>query len=128
MMRHIKPQQLGFTLIELMITVAIVAILSAIAFPSYSEFVRRGHRADARAGLLQAQLWMERASTATGVYPAALPTVLAWDVTKTDFKDKRYNITLTSPTSGKDEDKGRTYLLTATPKGDQTKDKCGAYT
>lgn len=128
MIRYVQKQQRGFTLIELMITVAIVGILSAIAIPSYQEYVRRGHRADARAGLLQAQLWMERASTATGVYPTALPDALAWDVSKTAFKDKRYNITLTSPTSGKDEDKGVTYMLTATPKGAQATDKCGAYT
>ena len=51
-MKH--PQQ-GFTLIELMIVVAIVGILSAIAYPSYAEYIRKGHRADARAGLLQAQ-------------------------------------------------------------------------
>ena len=63
-MKHQRPtQQQGFTLIELMIVVAIVGILSAIAYPSYAEYVRRGHRADARAGLLQAQQWLERAST-----------------------------------------------------------------
>jgi Tfp pilus assembly protein PilE len=56
-----------------MIVVAIVGILSAIAYPSYAEYIRRGHRADARAGLLQAQQWLERAATATGQYPMASP-------------------------------------------------------
>ena len=72
LMKHpLSPQQHGFTLIELMIVVAIVGILSAIAYPSYAEYIRRGHRADARAGLLQAQQWMERAATASTALPAA---------------------------------------------------------
>ena len=53
-----RMRQRGFTLIEVMIVVAVVSILTAIAMPSYNEYIRRGHRADARAGLLQAAQWM----------------------------------------------------------------------
>ncbi|MFZ2305732.1 MAG: type IV pilin protein [Rhodoferax sp.] len=53
-------RQSGFTLIEVMIVVAIVGILSAIALPSYRSYIERGDRASARAALLEAQQFMER--------------------------------------------------------------------
>ena len=118
MIRHSYQKQRGFTLIEVMIVVAIVGILSAIAYPSYAEYVRRGHRADARAGLLQAQQWLERAATATGTYPTTLPAALTWSSDAT----KRYDIAFQAGNTN------AAYSLTATPKGAQTGDKCGIYT
>lgn len=114
---QLHSRQRGFTLIEVMIVVAIVGILSAIAYPSYAEYIRRGHRAEARAGLLQAAQWMERAATATGTYPltAAFPATLK------KIPSDRYDITVVSTDRS-------TYTLTATPKGAQTGDKCGKYT
>lgn len=114
--RCASKNQQGFTLIELMITVAIVGILAAIAYPSYAEYIRRGNRAEARAGLTQSAQWLERAATATGSYPltAAFPSSM-----KTVPSD-RYDIALTS--------NGTTYTLTATPKNAQVGDKCGTFT
>lgn len=50
----------GFTLIELMITVAVVAILARIAFPAYSSYVARGKIADALSGLADYRVKMEQ--------------------------------------------------------------------
>ena len=58
----------GFTLIDLMIAVAIIAILSAIAFPSYQEALRKVRRAEARAALLQLMQEQERYYSQKGLY------------------------------------------------------------
>lgn len=106
----------GFTLIEVMIVVAVIAILAAIALPSYQEYVRRGYRSEARAGLLQAAQWMERAATATGVYPTALPDAL------TAVPSARYAVGLA------DGNSNAAFTLDAAPQGSQQADKCGTLT
>jgi type IV pilus assembly protein PilE len=56
-----KPRQSpGFTLIEVTVTVAIIAILAAIGYPSYLESVARSRRAEARAQLAEAVQYMQR--------------------------------------------------------------------
>ena len=70
---HFSPPTLltrtsGFTLIELMITMAIVGILAAIALPSYNSYIAKARRADARAQLVQAAQFMQRFYAANDRY------------------------------------------------------------
>ena len=67
-MRLLKQKSLGFTLIELMIVVAIVAILTAIAYPSYQDSVRNARRGDAQALLVELANFMERTYTDNNAY------------------------------------------------------------
>ena len=58
----------GFTLIELMITVAIVALLASIAYPAYTGSILKGRRAEGRTALLNLLQQQERYLTQTGSY------------------------------------------------------------
>lgn len=58
----------GFTLIELMITVAIIAILGAVAFPSYMESVRKSKRAEGRVAMMEVLQQQERYMTQNNTY------------------------------------------------------------
>lgn len=64
----IKPEQAGFTLIELMLVVVIVGVLAAIAYPSYQEQVRQTRRAEVTAVLLENAQRLERHFTRHGSY------------------------------------------------------------
>jgi len=65
--------QVGFTLIEVMITVAIVAILAAVAMPAYTDYITRGHIPEATAGLSERQVRMEQFFQDNRTYANALP-------------------------------------------------------
>ncbi len=63
--------QRGFTLVEVMIVVAVAAIIAMIAVPSYQEYVIRSKRAAARQVLMEGAQWLERNYTAHGCYDKA---------------------------------------------------------
>jgi type IV pilus assembly protein PilE len=64
-----KNKSTGFTLIELMIAVAIVGILAALAYPQYVEYVAKGRRAECRSALLVASQKMEKFYSNNNQYP-----------------------------------------------------------
>ena len=106
----------GFTLIEMLIALACVALLASLAWPSYQSLILRSQRAQARASLLQTAHWLERAASANGSYP--LTTDVPASVLQID--GQRYKMTVTST--------AQSYTLSATPIGTQTADACGTLT
>src|SRR5579872_4552823 len=72
-----QQKQKGFTLIELMVTVAIVAIIAAVAYPSFLKSAQKGPRTDAKASLTQYSQALERCYTEYGFYKSSSCGVLA---------------------------------------------------
>jgi len=109
----------GFSLIELLVTIAIIGILSAIAIPSYTAYIQRANRSDARTQLLEAATFLQRSFGQNNQYPNALPGPYQQSPASGAAK---YTIALTNPGGP------TTYLLTATPTGSMTNDECGNFT
>lgn len=120
-----KRRQKAFTLIELMIVVAVIGILAAIAYPSYQEHVRKARRADAQTALMELSQHMERYFTAKGTYlnGTAAPALPYSESPKEGSGTKFYNLGFASgsPTA-------TTYVLQAVPKNGMANDKCGTLT
>ncbi len=118
-MINTKQTNRGFTLVELMIAVAVVVIITSVALPNYAEYTRRAARTGAQSQLLLAASFLERAYTTTGSYPTTLPT----NVSSSPESGKvQYNITVaTNPPAN------NTFTLTATAVGDTAGDKCGNF-
>lgn len=121
-MRHRNGNH-GFTLLELMITVLVLATLSVIAINSYQEQVRKGRRSEAYAVVGTMQLAMERWRAENPSYAACSPTPCGSGTYPTLATSKYYTFAL----SGAD---AITYTLTATRAAGspQADDKCGSLT
>ncbi|MBA1271852.1 type IV pilin protein [Stutzerimonas azotifigens] len=109
-------KQGGFTLIELMVVVAIIGILAAIAIPSYQDYVLRGNRTEGMALLSDAAARQERYYAQNNTYADTLAKLGLQESSNNNL----YTLTISNTSS-------TTYTLTAAPKGAQLKDtKCGS--
>jgi type IV pilus assembly protein PilE len=111
----------GFTLLELVIACAIVAILAAIAYPSYINSVQKSRRAEATAALLGVASQLERFSTEKGGYALARLGTGLNAVYADHTENSYYNLSLTNLTA-------TTYTVRAAPTGAQAGDPCGTLT
>jgi type IV pilus assembly protein PilE len=106
----------GFSLLELVITLACIAVLSSMAWPSYQQYVMRSQRVNARTALLQAAVWLERSASANGNYPdhAQVPANVL------RVPGQQYQLQIQSS--------AQSYVLSAIPLGAQASDACGVFT
>jgi type IV pilus assembly protein PilE len=118
--------QNAFTLIELLIVIAIVGVIAGIAYPSYQDSLTKSRRADAKAALLELSVFMERYYTANGCYTSGscatgtttAPT-LPFLVTPKSGK-ANYDLTVATTPS--------TFTITAAPKSTAPDSVCGTLT
>ncbi len=106
----------GFTLIELMIVVAVLAIIASIAYPSYREQMRKTYRSEAKAALMDAAAKAERHYTQFGNYGGTIPIPATTE-------NGYYSINLAAGTSARPQ----TFTITATRAGTQVADECGNF-
>lgn len=111
----------GFTLIELMIAVAVVSILAAVALPSYQQYLRRGARADAQSHMMDIAARQGQFLIDNRAYAAS---VSALGMTTPSSVSTKYTITITPATSPP------TFTITAAPVAgsSQASDTCGTLT
>lgn len=107
----------GFTLIELMITVAIIAILAAVAYPSYQDHIRKSRRAEAQAFLLAVAGRQQQFLVDTRAYSASLSAI---GIPTPPNVALGYDLVASAPAGNPP-----TFSLTATPKAIQIGEKCG---
>ncbi len=112
----------GFTIIELLIVIAVISILTAIAVPSYRDYVMKSRRTEAKELLFTAAQRLQQYFTQNDVYTNSTSTLQMGSSSRNGY----YTLTIAAGTTGSIN---TSYALTATRAGTQTSDTaCGNYT
>ena len=128
-MTQAKATSRGFTMVELVVTMVVVAILAAIAIPGYTSYMRKARRTDAKAALLGLAALEERYYSTSNTY-TALPTDLGFTGTTwpQPVGGGYFTVTVSPPTAATTTAVA-TYLITANATGSQAADtNCATYT
>lgn len=115
----------GFTLIEVMIVVAVIGILSAIAMPMYQDSMRKSRRSDAMIDLMELASRQERFYAQNGVYTDNIEGEFGLDLKRTKTREGNYDLSVIQcPSDGTPKPIERCYVLQAVPRpgSDQEKD------
>jgi type IV pilus assembly protein PilE len=115
----------GFTLIEIMIAMAIIAIIAAVALPAYTESRLRAGRADGKTALMQVASDQERFYSNNYAYTSFAVPLATPSLATLTSRDGKYVVAVAA-CAGLTID--TCFLATATPQGDQTEDICGNLT
>ena len=106
-MKHTNFQK-GFTMVELMIVVTIVAILIGLALPNYTRYVLKANRGEAQSLLLNwannQELWRANNTTYAGVGSPIIPSHEYYGFVPSNISATTYTLTATAPSGGKQED------------------------
>ena len=110
----------GFTLIEMMVVMVLIAIFAAIAIPSYTKYIVASHRTEAQAAMLNLAQYLESKYNSSFSYPAQ--TSLPSSLLNPPYISRYYTISLSLANTS------QTYTITATPTSAQADSTCGVLT
>lgn len=115
----VKKIETGFTLIELMIVIVVVAVLVAVGYPSYQDHVIKTRRSDAKNMLMDVASRQEQYYMDNSTYTTL--SNLGYSANTVSSENGHYNVSVTASDA-------TSYTLQAVPQGSQASDPCGNFT